>query len=383
MGFSQNVKRLIDDNALSAIEIKELEDYSGTNIVINGNMSIHRYIVALNKVKLMDKNGEITNHLQGIWQKVIQMMTLGVKPIFVFDGPKSKADYEVSPRDTREVMEKNVADSKKLLTLMGIPFIDAPAEAEAQCAAISKAGIAYATASEEMDSLAFGSPILLRHFIFSLGKKAPIKETHLNVVLEQLNMNMDQFIDVCIMLGCGLGEPIKGIGPVRALELMAQYGTLERVLENLDKTKYPVPDYFDYQNWRKVFKNPEVTDPKKLQFKWGQPDEEGLVKFLAGEKAFGEKRLRSNVTKLRQSLGAVLPNRTEAANPFLEQRRAFSTLKTFSKSYSFTFTPKQIANNPIITFDRIIPQLTLTQPRNPQARQLKPTSTLRMMRLPL
>ncbi len=60
MGFSANVKKLVDDNALSAIEIKELEDYSGTNIVINANMSIHRYIVALNKVKLMDKNGDIT-----------------------------------------------------------------------------------------------------------------------------------------------------------------------------------------------------------------------------------------------------------------------------------------------------------------------------------
>jgi flap endonuclease-1 len=121
MGFSQNVKRLIDDNALSAIEIKELEDYSGTNIVVNGNMSVHRYIVALNKVKLMDKNGEITNHLQGLWQKVIQMMTLGVKPIYVFDGPKSRADYEVSPRDTREVMEQNIGDSKKIIEDDGYP----------------------------------------------------------------------------------------------------------------------------------------------------------------------------------------------------------------------------------------------------------------------
>ena len=39
---------------------------------------------------------------------------------------------------------------------MGCPVIEAPCEAEAQCAAICKAGKAYATATEDMDALTFG-----------------------------------------------------------------------------------------------------------------------------------------------------------------------------------------------------------------------------------
>ena len=49
---------------------------------------------------------------------------------------------------------------------MGVPFIVAPTEAEAQCAVLAKAGKVYAAASEDMDTLTFASPVLLRHLTF-------------------------------------------------------------------------------------------------------------------------------------------------------------------------------------------------------------------------
>lgn len=61
-----------------------------------------------------------------------------------------------SLRVTKEMAE----DAKLLLTLMGVPVIVAPSEAEAQCAALVKAGKAYAVVSEDMDSLVFGSSLL-------------------------------------------------------------------------------------------------------------------------------------------------------------------------------------------------------------------------------
>jgi len=89
-----------------------------------------------------------------------------------------------SVRVTPEMME----DAKKLLRMMGTPVIEAPGEAEAQCAQIVKAGLAYATASEDMDSLTFGTKVLLRGFN---SKKEPIIHIELDQVLEGFQMTMD------------------------------------------------------------------------------------------------------------------------------------------------------------------------------------------------
>jgi len=43
----------------------------------------------------------------------------------------------------------------------------APCEAEAQCAALVKAGKVYAVGTEDMDALTFGASVLLRHLTFS------------------------------------------------------------------------------------------------------------------------------------------------------------------------------------------------------------------------
>lgn len=68
-------------------------------------------------------------------------------------------------------------------------MVEAPCEAEAQCAELVRKGKVvvfkiilnliliqvYATATEDMDALTFGSTVLLRHLTFSEAKKMPIK----------------------------------------------------------------------------------------------------------------------------------------------------------------------------------------------------------------
>jgi hypothetical protein len=68
----------------------------------------------------------------------------------------------------------------------------APCEAESQCAALAKAGKVYATGSEDMDSLTFGTPVLLRHLTFSEQRKEPILEIHLDKALEELKLTKDE-----------------------------------------------------------------------------------------------------------------------------------------------------------------------------------------------
>jgi 5'-3' exonuclease len=90
-----------------------------------------------------------------------------------------------------------------------------------------------------MDTLTFNAPILYRHLTFSEAKKEPINEINLQLALEGLEMEMSQFIDLCILLGCDYLEPIKGIGPKSALKLVREYGGLKGVVEHL-REKYVI-----------------------------------------------------------------------------------------------------------------------------------------------
>ena len=90
-----------------------------------------------------------------------------------------------------------------------------------------------------MDTLTFGTPVLYRHLTFSEAKKQPISEIDLEKALEGLEMNMDQFIELCLLLGCDYLEPIKGVGPKSALKYMREYGTLDKVVEML-REKYVI-----------------------------------------------------------------------------------------------------------------------------------------------
>ena len=49
----------------------------------------------------------------------------------------------------------------------------------------------------------------------------PIKEFYLKSVFEGFELSQDQFVDLCILLGCDYVDKIKGIGPKKAIELVS------------------------------------------------------------------------------------------------------------------------------------------------------------------
>lgn len=186
-------------------------------------MSIYSFLIAVRSdgQQLMNDTGETTSHLMGMFYRTLRMVDNGIKPLYVFDGapPKLKSgelakrfqrkqeategleeaketgtaeDVEKFSRRTVRVTREHNADCQRLLTLMGVPYIVAPTEAEAQCAVLARAGKVYAAASEDMDTLCFDTPILLRHLTFSEQRKEPIQEIRLDKVLEGLNMDRKQ-----------------------------------------------------------------------------------------------------------------------------------------------------------------------------------------------
>ncbi|KFX98509.1 hypothetical protein O988_04303 [Pseudogymnoascus sp. VKM F-3808] len=311
------------------------------------SMSIYSFLIAVRSEgqQLMNESGETTSHLLGMFYRTLRIVDNGIKPVYVFDGapPKLKSgelakrfarkaeategleeaketgtaeDVEKFSRRTVRVTREHNAECQKLLKLMGIPYIIAPTEAEAQCAVLARAGKVYAAASEDMDTLCFDSPILLRHLTFSEARKEPIQEIHVDKVLEGLGMDRKQFVDLCILLGCDYLDPIPKIGPNTALKMIREHGSLEKVVEwiqNDDKKRYTIPEDWPYADARELFFHPDVrsADHEDCDFKWEAPDVEGLIKFLVVENAFSEERVRSGAAKLLKNLNSSQQARLE------------------------------------------------------------------------
>lgn len=285
----QGLMKLLSEESPGSIKEHDLEYLCGRKIAIDASMAMYQFLVAVrtqgdaggHAAMLTNEAGEITSHIQGMFNRTIKMITSGVKPVYVFDGkpPQMKggelakriarrAQAEASLEASKEagdvedvnkfsrrlvkVTRQHNDDCKQLLRLMGVPVVDAPCEAEAQCAELAKKGKVYAAATEDMDALTFRTPLLLRKLTFT-GSKQPIIEINLEIALSGLGITYEQFVDLCILCGCDYCGSIKGIGPKTALKLIKQHGNLEKVVHVLGRDKkYQIPVDWKIQKVKKV-----------------------------------------------------------------------------------------------------------------------------------
>uniref|UniRef100_A0A0E0L549 Flap endonuclease 1 n=1 Tax=Oryza punctata TaxID=4537 RepID=A0A0E0L549_ORYPU len=299
----KGLTKLLADNAPKAMKEQKFESYFGRRIAVDASMSIYQFLIVVGRTgmeTLTNEAGEVTSHLQGMFNRTIRLLEAGIKPVYskredatkelteaVEEGDKDA--IEKFSKRTVKVTKQHNEECKRLLRLMGVPVVEAPCEAEAECAALCINDKVYAVASEDMDSLTFGAPRFLRHLMDPSSKKIPVMEFEVTKVLEELELTMDQFIDLCILSGCDYCDSIKGIGGQTALKLIRQHGSIESILENINKDRYQIPEDWPYQEARRLFKEPNVTlDIPEL--KWNAPDEEGLVEFLVKENGFNQDR---------------------------------------------------------------------------------------------
>lgn len=336
---------MLKEHCPDAVKEGEIKNQFGRKVAIDASMSLYSFLVAVRSEgqQLMSETGETTSHLMGLFYRTLRIVDNGIKPVYVFDGapPKLKSgelakrfqrkseaqesheeaketgtaeDVEKFSRRTVRVTREHNEEARRLLKLMGVPFIIAPTEAEAQCAVLARAGKVYAAASEDMDTLTFNSPVLLRKLTFAEQRKEPIQEIHLDKVLQGLEMEYEMFIDLCILLGCDYVDPVKGIGPKVALDLIRKHKTLEDVVEHIKTTeKYTLPDDWPYKEARLLFLEPDVRSAEDplCDFKWENPDVDGLIKFLVEEKGFSEDRVRSGAARLQKNLKSSQQARLE------------------------------------------------------------------------
>jgi len=351
--------KLLADECPDAIKEIQPESLFSRKIAIDTSTFLYQFLIAIrgNGMDLTNESGELTSHLRGLFSRTTKFLEYGIKPVFVFDGtaPKLKAVEIEKRREKVRDAEKQLAvaeeqgddekmimfakrtvrvtkeqndEAKKLIRLMGLPVVQASSEAEGMCAALCKAGLVYATATEDADSLTFGTDILIRHITFSEARKVPIQEINMSRVLTTTGLTMDQFIDVCILSGCDFSDGIKGIGQKKAFSMIKEFGSIEKVIEAVkDKKNYIVADPFPFQEIRDLFKQTENLDSVDLKFT--EPDEEGLIEFLVKEKQFDETGVRNTISRIKKTKGKA------------SQGRLDSFFKVIGTSISDTMTKKR------------------------------------------
>ena len=312
----------------------KLEDLAGKIIAIDAYNAIYQFLSIIRQpdgTPLKDSTGKITSHLSGLFYRTSNLVEMGIKPVYVFDGiPPTLKSAEIARR--RQVKVEAIAnyekaavsgdtakmrmfaqaatsmkdymqeDSRKLLGLLGLPWVQAPSEGEAQAAHMTKHGTADYCASQDYDSLLFGAPKLLRNVTISGRRRLPSKKVYVDVVPEVVELGKtlgdcgltyEQLIDVGILIGTDFNpDGIKGLGPKTALKLIKQYGSLEAALPHIKNAAFPVePNCI-----REIFRHPEVTDNYKLE--WKEHDSEGIVDFLCRQKEFSEDRVKNSLARM-------------------------------------------------------------------------------------
>ena len=316
----------------------KLQDLSGKSIAIDAYNALYQFLAIIRQpdgTPLKDSTGRITSHLSGLLYRTSNLVEMGIKPIYVFDGtPPALKEVEIKRRmkakeealikyekalkegkieeartyaqATSRLKDYMAEDSKHLLDLMGIPWVQAPSEGEAQAAHIVKRGDADYCASQDYDSLLFGAPRLVRNVTISGRRKLPGRNVYIEVVpeiveleavLKECGITHEQLIDVGILIGTDFNpNGVKGLGPKTALKLIKEYGSIEEALPHLENAEFPV----EPRKIREIFLHPKVTDNYRIE--WREPDDEGVVDFICRQRDFSENRVRKALEKMRRGI---------------------------------------------------------------------------------
>jgi len=318
-------------------EKTKLESFSNKIIAIDAYNAIYQFLASIrgpDGLQLTDSEGRITSHLSGLLYRNINFLSLGIKPVYVFDGkPPSLKTAEIERRrqikkdatikyeraiaagdmaearkfaqQTTSMKDGMVDESKQILKFFGIPYIDAPSEGEATAAHLTNTGQAYASASQDFDSILLGAKRLIRNFTNSGRRKIPNRNTYIEIepeiietgkTLESLQVTREQLVDIGILIGTDFNpDGFERVGPKTALKMIKQHSRLEDIPQIQDQLKT-----IDYEQIRKIFLNPDVADVKEIIF--GEVDYEGMINYLSKERSFSEERVQSSLNRLKKAV---------------------------------------------------------------------------------
>ena len=321
-----------------------VDSLSGRIVAIDAFNTLYQFLASIRQedgTPLMDSHGHVTAHLSGLFYRTARLMENGILPVYVFDGETASVQKENANRAcgnqktaeekwktaleegrtedakkyaqaTSRLTPEMVEESKVLLELMGLPHVQAPGEGEAQAAEMVRCGAAYASASQDYDSLLFGSPILVRNLSITGRRKVPRQdryvlvepeEIRLDETLRSLNLTREQLVMLGLLVGTDFNEGVKGVGPKTALKIVSGIKTLEDLKKFVhakygniiglgDEGEGETEEIFD------VFMKPNTADVPELKF--NKMDGEGLMKMLCSGHDFSEERVQRVINEVER-----------------------------------------------------------------------------------
>lgn len=328
-----NLKPLVASNP---IRIPELV---GKVVAVDAFNVIYQFLATIRGPTgelLTNIQGEPTSHLSGLFYRNINLLCDGVKLVYIFDGkPHELKTKEIERRKkvkeeafekynlaleegriddakkfsqgTSVLSSKMIEESKYLLSLMGIPYINAVSEGEATAALLSKKDLAYSSVSQDYDSILFGAKRLIRNLTISGKRKIPNRNVYVDIVPEIIeydqvlkinNITHEQLIDIGILIGTDFNpNGFSGIGPKNALKLIQKF----KKLEEIEKIKEELSNT-PYNEIREIFLHPNVTDIEDLMFQFKDIEKEKILKYLCDEKSFSIERVTNHIGRLEKSI---------------------------------------------------------------------------------
>ncbi len=325
-----NLKELVTKQPIT------FEDLAGKVLAVDAYNILYQFLTTIRTPDgrlFTDSKGRVTSHLIGLFSRTTNFLKQGLKPVFVFDGVMPKLKYheierraaikeeakkkyaEAAREEDIEAMKKfaartalltkdMVADAKTMLTLLGIPVVQAPSEGEAQASFMVHKGDAWAVVSQDYDSLLYGATRLIQNLsIAGRRKKTGVLGTivvkpemiELKHVLKDLSITQDQLIALAMLVGTDYHPGgVKGIGPKKALALVKEQKKLEKIFEAAKWNEHctvPWQEIFD------LFKKMPMTKDYKIAFK--APEKKSLTEFLVAERDFGAERVAKTLEELQ------------------------------------------------------------------------------------
>lgn len=189
--------------------------------------------------------------------------------------------YTVTPEDFEH--------AKELFRILKVPYYTAPEEAEKMCAAACISGYVSAVLSEDTDVMAYGAPVFLTKI--DTGSDTCVRITY-SKLLESLELNKDQFLDLCIMCGTDYNPNIPKIGSKSAYKRIIQHGGIDQIAAEtaLDTS------VLNHKRVRQLFTEFEIENSALLKIPFcGTPD------FLSLEKFVEMHKIHLNIEKLRKN----------------------------------------------------------------------------------
>ncbi|KAI9496131.1 hypothetical protein BDB00DRAFT_869765 [Zychaea mexicana] len=212
--------------------------------------------------------------------------------------------------NTDDVTNQMVQDIQEMLRLFGIPYVISPMEAEAQCAELARLSLVEGVVTDDSDVFLFGGTRIYKN-MFNQQKYV---ECYIMHDLErEMRLDRSKLVQLAFLLGSDYTDGIPGIGPVAAIEILAEFTKdedkkIEAPLERFRVWYESGKDENDFQRkLRKKHKDLEIpsdfpsplvieayyhpmVESSQEEFQWGTPQLDMLRLFLMESFTWSEKK---------------------------------------------------------------------------------------------